>query len=76
MSIGFLAAAEPSLPQAVEEARRAGARRVAVSAYLLTRGYFYDVATQAGADVISAPIGVHPLLTQVIIDRYHAATGS
>lgn len=76
VSIGFLAAAEPSLPQAVEEARRAGARRVAVSAYLLTRGYFYDVATQAGADVISAPIGVHPLLTQVIIDRYHAATGS
>lgn len=73
--IGYCATAQPTLPQAI--ARRAG--RVAVASWLLAPGLFHRAATRAGADVVGAPIGVHPLVVDLIIARYRAkgaATGS
>jgi len=30
---------------------------------------------KAGADVAAAPLGAHPLLVEVVVDRYRAAAG-
>lgn len=66
--IGYCATAQPALPQAI--AQLAG--RVSVASWLLAPGLFHRAATRAGADVVSAPIGVHPLVVDLIIARYRA----
>jgi sirohydrochlorin ferrochelatase len=66
--IGYCATAQPALPQAI--AQLAG--RVSVASWLLAPGLFHRSATRAGADVVSAPIGVHPLVVDLIIARYRA----
>jgi sirohydrochlorin ferrochelatase len=48
-----------------------------VANYLLAPGYFNDMLhLLASADVIAEPIGAHPLVADVIIDRYEAAVQS
>lgn len=69
----FITAAEPSVPDAVAGLRSAGHRRVAVAAYLLSPGEFHNRLRQAGADVVSEPIGVHPLVVAAVADAYAAA---
>ncbi|HEY2696073.1 MAG TPA: sirohydrochlorin chelatase [Pseudonocardiaceae bacterium] len=66
--IGYCATAQPTLPQAI--AQLGG--RVSVASWLLAPGLFHRAATRAGADVVSAPIGVHPLVIDLIIARYRA----
>jgi sirohydrochlorin ferrochelatase len=45
-----------------------------VANYLLAPGYFNDILHKlAEADVIADPIGAHPLVADVISDRYDAA---
>ena len=72
---GFLTAAEPSVPAAVAGLRAAGHSRVAVATYLLAPGVFADRLHSVGADVISAPIGVHPLVVDAVITAFAAASG-
>ena len=67
--IGYCATARPALPQAIAQSRPG---RVAVASWLLAPGLFHRAATEAGADVISAPIGAHPLVVDLIIARYRA----
>lgn len=89
VGLGFLSAAEPSLPDAVAAARsaRAGARaaagaarpRVVLANYLLAPGYFDDLARRAGADVVAQPLLVpdEPApaeLVDIVLDRYAAAS--
>jgi len=58
VSIGFLAAEEPRLPDAVAAARASlgSPERVVVANYLLAPGYFDDLARRAGADVVAQPL--------------------
>lgn len=76
-----LAAAGPSLAEAVALARERQrgdglpAGRVAVASYLLAPGHFHDLVCAAGADVASAPLGAHPLLVDIVMERYQAALG-
>jgi sirohydrochlorin ferrochelatase len=42
----------------------------AIATYLLAPGHFATAATTVGASVVSAPLGDHPLLAEVIVDRY------
>ena len=81
VSIGFLSAAEPRLPDAVAAARANTARgdRVVVANYLLAPGYFDDLAHAAGADVTARPLLVadEPApreLVDLVLDRYAAAS--
>ncbi len=74
VTVSFVAAASPSVPDAVAQARVAGGR-VAVASYLLAPGYFHGLLAGAGADVVAAPLGDHPLLADVVRDRYLAVTG-
>jgi sirohydrochlorin ferrochelatase len=42
-----------------------------VANYLLAPGYFYDrLRAEAGAMLVGAPIGAHPLVAEVILERY------
>jgi sirohydrochlorin ferrochelatase len=75
VTVSFVAAAKPSVPEAVAQAR-AGGGRVAVASYLLAPGYFHGLLAGAGADVVAAPLGDHPLLADVVRDRYLAVTGA
>jgi sirohydrochlorin ferrochelatase len=70
---GFLSAQTPTVADAVSAARAAGARRVAVAAYLLAPGVFSARLTEAGADVVAEPLGPHPDLVRLVLDRYDAA---
>lgn len=59
----------PSVSAAVARARRAGARRVALASYLLADGLFQARLRQAGADVVSAPLGLHPAVIGLVCRR-------
>ncbi|ACZ30650.1 uroporphyrin-III C-methyltransferase [Xylanimonas cellulosilytica DSM 15894] len=74
--VGFVAAARPSVAAAVSAARGTDqGRRVAVASYLLAPGYFHGLLDESGADVVAAPLGDHPLVADVVRDRYLAAAG-
>lgn len=82
VAVGFISAAEPPLPAAVEAARGAepGAR-VVIANFLLAPGYFDGLARAAGADLVTAPLlaaGEHPpaLLVDIVSDLYDAAVDS
>ena len=84
VSLGFLSAAEPRLPDAVAAARSDAAAdggRVVVANYLLAPGFFDDLARAAGADVTARPLLVpdEPApreLVEIVLDRYDAATAA
>lgn len=74
VTVGFISAAAPALPHAVELARaeRPDAR-VLVATYLLAPGYFADLAASTSADATSAPLltpGSTPReLLDIVYDR-------
>ena len=68
----FLTAAQPSVTEAVAQLRESGHDRVAVASYLLAPGVFADRLQTVGADVVSDPIGVHPLVVEAVANAYAA----
>jgi len=73
VTVGYGAAARPDVATAVAGARAAGARRVVVASYLLAPGHFHGALAGAGADLVTAPLGPHPDLARIVLDRYDAA---
>ncbi|MFB9960612.1 sirohydrochlorin chelatase [Agromyces bracchium] len=83
VSIGFLSAAEPRLPDAIAAARAAVAgehgtdTRVAAASYLLAPGYFQDLAASAAPDVLAEPLlrpdDAPTELVDIVLDRYAEA---
>jgi sirohydrochlorin ferrochelatase len=76
VTTGYGSAATPPVADAVAAARRAGAERVVVAAYLLAPGHFHDKLTAAGADVVSAPLLPDDRIAAVLLDRYDAAVSN
>lgn len=72
---GYAVAAEPTVAAVVAEMRVAGARRVVISPYLLAPGLFHTKLADAGADAVAAPLGVHPLVVELVVARYRSAPG-
>jgi len=68
----FLTAAQPSVTEAVAQLRASGHDRVAVASYLLAPGVFAERLQTVGADVVSDPIGVHPLVVEAVANAYAA----
>jgi sirohydrochlorin ferrochelatase len=60
----YLSAAQPRL---------ADLTPAAVASYLLAPGVFADLAAGCGAPVVAAPLGAHPVLPEIVLDRYRAA---
>ncbi len=73
VTTGYGSAARPTVPDAVAAARRAGAERVVIAAYLLAPGHFHDKLATAGADAVTAPLLPDPRIAAVLLDRYDAA---
>ena len=73
VTTGFGSAAQPTVPDAVVAARRGGAERVVVAAYLLAPGHFHDKLAGAGADLVTAPLLPDCRIAEVLLDRYDAA---
>ena len=78
VTVGFIAAAIPRLPDAIEMIREVHpGSRVVVGTYLLAPGTFYDAATHAGGDLIAAPLllpaesAPHELV-ELVLERYAA----
>ena len=82
VTIGFLSAADPRLPDAVAVARADdAAARAVVANYLLAPGYFDDLARAAGADVTAPPLLVPDApapseLVDIVLDRYAASAST
>jgi sirohydrochlorin ferrochelatase len=66
----FAAAGEPTVSAAVTGLRARTGGPVAVAAYLLAPGQFHDQLAATGADWVTAPLGDHPAVAALVIDRY------
>jgi sirohydrochlorin ferrochelatase len=75
VTVGFGASARPSVAEAVAAARQESAR-VVVASYLLAPGFFHDKLAGAGADIVTRPLLPHPVLAQLVLDRYDAAVAA
>ncbi len=69
----FATTAEPTVPAAVADLRAQTGGPVAVASYLLAPGLFQDQLAAAGADWVTAPLGGHPALAGLVIERYRKA---
>lgn len=69
----FAATGGPTVPDAVAALRRRGATRVVVASYLLADGLFQRRLHDAGADLVTAPLGTHPGIARVVADRFITA---
>jgi sirohydrochlorin ferrochelatase len=69
----FASAAAPAVPAAVAGLRARTGGPVAVASYLLAPGQFQDQLASAGADWVTAPLGDHPALAGLVIERYRRA---
>ena len=85
VGLSFVSLAEPSVPAALERARRLGAERIVVAPYFLFAGVLPDrVTAQAGAfaeqhpaiDVrVAGLIGACDELARLVLERYAEALG-
>ena len=65
---GFVSAAQPSAPEAVEAVRKRTGRPVTAASFLLAPGQFHDRAADAGAERISAPLLVEDAVAEEILE--------
>jgi sirohydrochlorin ferrochelatase len=66
----FAAAGSPTVPAAVAELRARTTGPIAVATYLLAPGQFHDDLAASCADWVTEPLGDHPAVAALIIDRY------
>ncbi|MFS3129062.1 sirohydrochlorin chelatase [Nocardioides sp. Bht2] len=70
----FASTAPPATGEAVRAFRAEGRRHIAVASLFLAPGFLPDraaeLALEAGAVAVSAPLGAHPELARVILARY------
>lgn len=72
VELAFAATGEPRIADAVRSARQSG-RRVVVASYLLADGLFQDRLRASGADLVTDPLGTHPGVTRLIVNRFARA---
>lgn len=70
--VGFVATGAPRVAPLVAGLRSVEEPRIAVAAWLLAPGLFHRRLATAGADVVAAPLGVHP----GVLDRLVQLAGS
>lgn len=73
--VGHIAGGEPRLASVVASAAPRGPR-VALAAWLLAPGAFHRWLADAGAAVVAEPLGDHPDVVAVVVERYRAATSA
>jgi sirohydrochlorin ferrochelatase len=73
VELAFAATGEPNITDAVAQLRSHGARRVVVASYLLSDGLFQDRLRCSGADAVAEPLGSHPAMVRLIVNRFQRA---
>ncbi len=73
VTAAFAAAGRPTVEDAVADLRASTGGPIAVASYLLAPGLFHDRLAEAGADYVTGPLGDHPAVAALIIDRYRRA---
>jgi sirohydrochlorin ferrochelatase len=68
--LGFVATGAPRVRDVVRVLRDAGRRRVFIASYLLAPGMFHDRLHECGAKAVSAPLGVHPGVVDLVVARF------
>jgi sirohydrochlorin ferrochelatase len=74
VTAAFASASPPASGEAVRQFRAEGRRHIAVASLFLAPGFLPDraaeLALEAGAIAVSAPLGAHPHLARTILARY------
>lgn len=73
VTAAFASAGTPTIAQALERARGGPARRVAIASYLLAPGFFHGRLEQAGADLVTPPLGADPDVAALAWARFDEA---
>ncbi|WP_137724406.1 sirohydrochlorin chelatase [Prescottella subtropica] len=71
--VGYIATGTPTVADTVRALRTAGERRVFVASYLLAPGLFHTRLADAGADGVTAPLGAHDAIADLVAQRYRRA---
>ena len=72
----FASAGQPAVDEAIAILTARTGGPVAVASYLLAPGVFHDRLAASGAAWISAPLGDHPAVASLVIDRFHAVSAA
>jgi sirohydrochlorin ferrochelatase len=70
---GYLSAARPTVAEAVRQLRKQTGGQIALACYLLAPGRFAEQLRDYGADWVTGPLGGHPAVAGLVIDRYRTA---
>lgn len=73
VELAYAATGEPRVADAVAGLRARGAHRVVVASYLLADGLFQDRLHASGADLVSAPLGLHRDTVRLVASRFARA---
>jgi sirohydrochlorin cobaltochelatase len=81
VDIAFASTTGPTVPEALDRVRRLGATRVFVAQYFLGPGRLPDtVVRSASAEaleiVVSEPLGAHPSVAALLLERFDEALGA
>lgn len=68
--LGYVATGSPRVGDVVSRLRAAGRRRIFIASYLLAPGLFHDRLADIGATAVAAPLGVHPGVVDLVVDRF------
>jgi sirohydrochlorin ferrochelatase len=71
----FASAARPAVDEAVSFLASLTGQPVAVAAYLLAPGLFHDRLQLSAGRWVSAPIGDHPAVAELVLDSFRTAAG-
>jgi sirohydrochlorin ferrochelatase len=71
----FASAARPTVDEAVTFLAGLTGKPVAVAAYLLAPGLFHDQLWLSSGTWVSAPLGDHPAVADLIVDRFRGVAG-
>ena len=71
----FASAARPTVDEAVTFLAGLTGKPVAVAAYLLAPGLFHDQLWLSSGTWVSAPLGDHPAIAELIVDRFRGVAG-
>ncbi|MFC5142279.1 sirohydrochlorin chelatase [Actinomycetospora rhizophila] len=70
--VGYIAGGEPRVASVVASTAARGPR-VVLATWLLAPGAFHRWLADAGASVVAEPLGDHPDVVGVVVERYRAA---
>ncbi len=68
--LGYVATGTPRVHDVVGRLRATGQRRIFIASYLLAPGLFHDRLADCGATAVAAPLGLHPGVIDLLVNRF------